>query len=174
MTKRERVFLPRWVNLRKEIMKKCHDSEWAGHPGIKRTQALIEEAYFWLRMRDDVEMYVKTYLVCQEEMMEQRSPTGFLEPLPTPRRPWDSVSMDFIIGLPKFDGCGSIMVVVERFSKYAVFICGPKYMTAKDVARLFFKNVVNIGAFLATSCATEMGASRDDLGESCSRSWAPT
>ncbi|CAL1401302.1 unnamed protein product [Linum trigynum] len=47
MTKRERVFVPRWANLRKEIMKDFHDSKWAGHPGIERTQALIEEAYFW-------------------------------------------------------------------------------------------------------------------------------
>ncbi|CAL1372707.1 unnamed protein product [Linum trigynum] len=142
MTKGERMFVPRWANLRKEIMKECHDSKWAGHPGIERTQALIEEAYFWPRMRDDVEMYVKTCLVCQQDKMEQRSPAGLLEPLPTPQRPWESVSMDFIIGLPKVDGCGCIMVVVDRFSKYGVFIPGPKDLTAEDAARLFFKNVV--------------------------------
>ncbi|CAL1353301.1 unnamed protein product [Linum trigynum] len=50
--------------------------------------------------------------------------------------------MDFIIGLPKVDGCGCIMVVVDRFSKYGVFIPGPKDLTAGDAARLFFKNVV--------------------------------
>ncbi|CAL1380625.1 unnamed protein product [Linum trigynum] len=142
VTKGERVFVPRWDNLQREIMKECHDSKWAGHPGIERTQALIEEAYYWPRMKDDVELYVKTCLVCQQDKMEQRSPAGLLEPLPTPQRPWESVSMDFIIGLPKVEGCGSIMVVVDRFSKYGVFIAGPKDMTAEDAARLFFKHVV--------------------------------
>jgi hypothetical protein len=30
--------------------------------------------------------------------------------------------MDFIMSLPKSEGMGSIMVVVDRFSKYAVFV----------------------------------------------------
>ncbi|CAL1377813.1 unnamed protein product [Linum trigynum] len=65
ISKEMRVFMPRWANLRKEINKECHDSKWVGHPSIERTKAVIEEAYYWPRMRDDVEMYVKTCLLCQ-------------------------------------------------------------------------------------------------------------
>ena len=43
--------------------------------------------------------------------------------------------MDFIIGLPKSKGYGSIIVVVERFSKYATFIATPKDCTAEETAR---------------------------------------
>ena len=50
--------------------------------------------------------------------------------------------MDFIIGLPKSEGYGSIIVVVDRFSKYATFIAAPKDCTAKEMARLFLKNMV--------------------------------
>ena len=57
-------------------------------------------------------------------------------------RPWESVSMDFIVGLPKVDGFGSIMVVVDRFFKYRTFIPATKECPTEEAARLFLKNVV--------------------------------
>lgn len=65
-------------------------------------------------MKDDVEAYVRTCLVCQQDKVEQQHPGGLLEPLPIPERPWESVSMDFISALPKSEGYGSIRVVVDR------------------------------------------------------------
>ncbi|KAK4278290.1 hypothetical protein QN277_016155 [Acacia crassicarpa] len=137
-----RVFVPKWDNLRKELIKECHDSKWAGHPGQRRTLALLEATYYWPQMRDEVELYVKTCLVCQQDKIVNQQPAGLLEPLPVPGQPWESVSMDFISALPKSEGCGSIMVVVDRFSKYATFIAAPTDCTAEEAARLFFKNVV--------------------------------
>jgi hypothetical protein len=93
-------------------------------------------------MRDDIELYVKTCLVCQQDKVKQHQPSGLLEPLPIPEKPWESVSMDFITCLPKSDGCTNIMVVVDCFSKYEVFIPVPSKFTAEDVARLFFMYVV--------------------------------
>ncbi|KAF2325761.1 hypothetical protein GH714_036638 [Hevea brasiliensis] len=54
-------------------MRECHDSRWAGHPGIQRTAALVEDAYFWPRMRDDIEAYVKSCLVCQQDKVEHQT-----------------------------------------------------------------------------------------------------
>lgn len=50
--------------------------------------------------------------------------------------------MDFIVELPKVDGCGNIMVVADRFSKYVTFIPIPDKFNAEDAARLFFRYVV--------------------------------
>ncbi|GKV36196.1 hypothetical protein SLEP1_g44351 [Rubroshorea leprosula] len=141
-----RLYIPKWENLRRELMKECHDSRWAGHPGIKRTMALVEELYYWPRMRDDVEAYVRTCLVCQQDKIEQRQPGGLLEPLPGPERPWECVTMDFISALPQSEGCGSILVVVDRFSKYGTFIPAPRDCKAEEAARLFFKHVIFRGA----------------------------
>ena len=80
--------------------------------------------------------------MCQQDKVEQHQPRGLLEPLPIAERPWESVTMDFIIGLPKSEGHGSIIVVVDRFSKYATFIAAPKDCTSEETARLFLKNVV--------------------------------
>ncbi|KAE8656515.1 hypothetical protein F3Y22_tig00117000pilonHSYRG00231 [Hibiscus syriacus] len=141
-TKGRRIYVPKWENLWRDLIKECHDTKWAGHPGQKRTMALLEIAYFWPYIKNSVELYVKTSLVCQQDKIENRKPTGLLEPLPVPQRPWDSITLDFINALPKSEGYVSIIVVVDRFSKYETFIPCPKDCTTKEAARAFFKNVV--------------------------------
>ena len=80
--------------------------------------------------------------MCQQDKVEQHQPRGLLEPLPITERPWESVIMYFIIGLPKSEGHGSIIVVVDRFSKYANFIVASKDCTTEETTRLFLKNMV--------------------------------
>nr|XP_016483424.1 PREDICTED: uncharacterized protein LOC107804107 [Nicotiana tabacum] len=83
----KRVYVPKWANLRRTLLKEGHDSAWAGHPGQKRTMALIESSYYWPRMRDDIEVYVRTCLVCQQDKVESKLPGGLLEPLPVAAKP---------------------------------------------------------------------------------------
>ena len=64
-----------------------------------------------------------------------------MHPLRIPERPWQCLSMDFITRCPKMQGYRSILVVVDRFSKYAVFILTPHECAAKEVGRLFFNDV---------------------------------
>ncbi|KAK8646204.1 hypothetical protein V6N13_119998 [Hibiscus sabdariffa] len=58
------------------------------------------------------------------------------------RIPWESVALDFIVSLPRVGDLGTIIVVVDRFSKYATFIPAPKYCSAEVTAQLVFKHVV--------------------------------
>lgn len=104
--------------------------------------ALLCRTYTWPMMFEDTEPYVKSCLVCQVDKTEKRKEAGLLQPLPIPSRPWQSVSMDFISGLPKVDGMRTIFVIVDRFSKYAVFVPAPHACSADVAAGLFFKNVV--------------------------------
>ncbi|GJR89825.1 putative nucleotidyltransferase, ribonuclease H, partial [Tanacetum coccineum] len=50
--------------------------------------------------------------------------------------------MDLNTCLPKSEGSGSIIVVMDRFSKHGTFIVAPPDVTANDTTKLFFKNVV--------------------------------
>ncbi|GJR74531.1 reverse transcriptase [Tanacetum coccineum] len=94
-------------------------------------------------MGDDVETFVRTCLICQQDKIEQKKSERLLEPSPTPKGLWESVSMDFITCLPKSEGGGSIIVVVDRFSKYRTFIAASPDVIADDTAKLFFKNMLN-------------------------------
>ena len=103
-------------------MKECHDSSWAGHPGMCHSLALLERGFFWEKMREDVEEYVHMCIICQQDKSDTQRQGGLLQSLPIPERPWMSVSMDFITHLPQVQGYNGIMVVVDRFSKYVVFV----------------------------------------------------
>jgi hypothetical protein len=141
--KGHRLYVPAGP-IRRELLKESHDSRWAGHPGRERMLALLSRSYYWPKMKEEVELYAKTCLVCQQDKAEQRKDAGLLQPLPVPERPWASVSMDFIGGFPKVEGMGAVMVVVDRLSKYAVFIAVPSNCPAEMAARLFFTHVVKI------------------------------
>ena len=140
--KGNRLYVPCGGTLRLQILKESHDSRWAGHPGVERMYALLCRTYTWPMMFEDTEPYVKSCLVCQVDKTKKRKKAGLLQPLPIPSRPWQSVSMDFISGLPKVDGMRTIFVIVDRFSKYAVFVPAPHACSADVAAGLFFKNVV--------------------------------
>ncbi|KAK8694930.1 hypothetical protein V6N13_072473 [Hibiscus sabdariffa] len=93
-------------------------------------------------MCDDVELYVKTCLICQQDKVEQNRLTRLLESLPIPERPWENVSMDFIVELPTVDVCGNILVRVDQFNNYEDFILILKKYNVENATRLFFKHVV--------------------------------
>ncbi|KAL0449320.1 UNVERIFIED_CONTAM: Transposon Tf2-11 polyprotein [Sesamum latifolium] len=142
MTKENRVYVPKGGDLRKSLISECNDTLWTGHQGEERTYALVQRAYYWPQMRDDVETYVRTCLICQQDKADHQKKAGLLQPLLIPTRPWESVSMDYISGLPKVGDLGSIIFVVDRLSKYATFIAAPKHVTAEGTAHLFFKHIV--------------------------------
>jgi len=58
-------------------------------------------------------------------------PVGLLQPLPIPERKWESISMDFITGLPMVQGKDRIFVVVDQLMKYThLFAISAHYTTA--------------------------------------------
>lgn len=50
--------------------------------------------------------------------------------------------MEFIMSLLKSEGFQTLMVVVDRFSKYVTFILAKKDCLVNETAQLFMKHVV--------------------------------
>lgn len=104
--------------------------------------ALITRACYWPRMEVDVEAYVRSCLVCHKDKVERRVEARLLQAILIPERSLVVVSVDFIIGFPKVKGMSLVMVVVDRFSKYAISIAASHACPADLVADMFYKNVV--------------------------------
>ena len=114
-------------------------------------------------MWDDIECYVQTCLLCQQDKVEKRQPGVLLEPLPVAKRLWESVTMDFIISLPKSSGFGTIMVVVDRFSKYAPLCLSQPVAPQKKLLDYSSRTLWNIGGFPDISLVTETQLYREHL-----------
>jgi hypothetical protein len=75
---------------------------------------------------------------------------GLLQPLPIPIAPFIDISMDFIEGLPKSEGKEVILVVVDRFSKYAHLIALAHPYSALTVTKVFMEHVYKLHGMPAT------------------------
>jgi hypothetical protein len=74
----------------------------------------IECHYYWQGMKSDIKNYVERCLKCQVSKIEQVKNPWLLQPLGVPNLKFESISMDFIVGLPKTQaGFDSILVVVD-------------------------------------------------------------
>ncbi|GBG71513.1 hypothetical protein CBR_g8930 [Chara braunii] len=117
----DRLCVPNSEEICSLILGECHDTE--GHFGWQKTLANLMLAYTWPGMKNDCIEYVSSCKVCQRNKTTTRAPLGLLRPLPIPDQPGDSVSMDFMDTQVKSrHGKSQVMVIVDRFSKYAVFV----------------------------------------------------
>ncbi|KAD5318340.1 hypothetical protein E3N88_18286 [Mikania micrantha] len=148
-----RLVIPDVSDLRSRLLQAAHDSPIGGHGGFLKTSKRLTSQYFWPQMNKDIHLYVQRCLICQQQKYQTTSPAGLLQPLPIPNQIWEDVAMDFIVGLPVSNHMETILVVVDRLSKYAHFLCLSHPFTAKTVVlsfarRLFVCMVFHVRLFL--------------------------
>ncbi|KAJ1042418.1 hypothetical protein NDA10_003584 [Ustilago hordei] len=119
-------------HLRFMVMTQCHDGITAGHVGRDATIKAAQRHYWWPNMTAWIADYVAS-----------------CPPLATPDRPWGSISLDFIEGLPpskKYDSktYDSILVIVDRLTKFAILAPTHKTVTAKQTAVLLYGHMVRL------------------------------
>jgi len=139
---RKLIYVP--VKLRNKIISIHHDSLTAGHFGYLKNRELISRNFIWLNMVSDIINYISTCSVCCSAKDERHKPYGLLVPLPTPKKPWSSISLDFITDLPKSKNKTVVMVIVDRFSKMAHFIPFRMLPTAQIAADVFLQEIFRL------------------------------
>lgn len=152
------VVVPDVPGLRHSILYELHDAPYSGHPGITKTMKAVQRLYWWPSLRDDVQTYVSTCASCQRNKAVSHKPAGLLQPLPIPDSPWESVSMDFIVQLPKTTrGFDAIVVFVDRLTKMVHIAPTHTSVTAEGTAELFLDHVFKLHG-MPSNIVTDRGS----------------
>jgi hypothetical protein len=138
---RGKVYVPKDVELRRQVVQAHHDSAITGHPGRWKTIELVSRNYWWPNMTRFIAGYVRGCDRCNRTKTFPRRPLGKLTPNQIPTKPWQIITVDLITGLPDSHGYNSIMVVVDRLSKLIHVAPTTDKVTSEGIARLFRDHV---------------------------------
>src|SRR6201991_4853818 len=129
--------------LQPTVMKEDHEAITDGaHSGYHRAYNRLASMYFWPRMSKDIKEFVISCDICDKSKPKHHAPFGLLRPIPIPARPFEVISMDFILELPKTEsGYDNILVVVDKLTKFAIFIPTKTTIDEKECANLIFENI---------------------------------
>ena len=127
--------------IRLKLLQENHDCISAGHPGRDRTFWNLSKHFYWPGMGSSVKDFVRTCDSCQRHKCA-RTRSGLLQPLPIPKTPWESISMDLIMGLPRTEReCDAVFTFVDRLTKYVHVVPTKSTIDAVGAARLYIDHV---------------------------------
>ncbi|KAG2766475.1 hypothetical protein Pcac1_g22087 [Phytophthora cactorum] len=104
-----RVVVPHHEDLKYRILYEVYDTPVSGHLGREKTYGSVSTMYWWPKLYKRVGTYVRTCETCQR-MKYSPHAAAPLASLPVPTGCWQSISMDFMFGLPK-DKAGNTGIV---------------------------------------------------------------
>ena len=87
------------------MIRRFHDSLFAGHLGVSRTVYRLQNRVYWPGLRDDVRSYLASCTVCP-----RRAPMGYVDV----GHRWDRVAMDLLdMSLTMAKGNRYVLVMVD-------------------------------------------------------------
>jgi hypothetical protein len=124
---------------RAKLIQKSHYSRVAGHSGIEKTVVMLQKHFYWIKLQHEVSKYIRSFIACAIAKPNTKK-QGLYTPLPTPDSPWESISMDYMLGLPSTKrGNECVFVVVDHFSKMVILVACKKSIIIEATAKLFFE-----------------------------------
>ena len=117
-----RLVLPKEAFIKTILLKEYHNGPVGGHSGVMKTYKRMRADLDWEGIKKYIDNHVAMCAICQQHKYLTSSLGRLLQPLQVPSLVWDDLTMDFIEGLPKSKGFNTILLVVDRLSKYTHFI----------------------------------------------------
>jgi hypothetical protein len=119
----------------------AHYSWVARHFGVEKNVVVLQKHFYWPKLRQDINKYIISSTTCAIAKPAIKK-KGLYTPLPILKKPWESISMDYMSGFPSTkQGNDCVFVVVDRFSKMTILTACKKNVTAVDTAKIFFEQV---------------------------------
>lgn len=129
-----KVWLGDNVVAQQHVLQVVHQSIVGGHSGVLAIYHRIKQLFHWPGLKQAMKDFVATCAICQQVKVEHVRQPGLLQPLPIADQAWKTVCMDFIEGLPKSQKFDTILVIVDKFTKYGHFIPLAHPFTAMQTA----------------------------------------
>ena len=111
---KDRIYVPDHEDIKVRLLQQAHDALEVGHPGQAKTLEILQRNYYWPKMREFINEYIESCDSCQRNKSVHHSKYGYLQPLPVPKGPWQSLAMDHITDLPESEGYNRVLIVVDR------------------------------------------------------------
>src|SRR5438445_12717756 len=98
-------------------MSQMHDHSAGGHFSVNKTHRQILEYYMWPGSCKDIKEFVQRCSVCVQTKHSMCQPAGSPIPLTLAKAPWQDITIDLVIDLPKDKGYIRVYTIVDQFSK---------------------------------------------------------
>jgi hypothetical protein len=118
---------------------------------------LVSRKYYWPQQQQYVNRYIDYCNTCKHIKPIKHAPFGLLQPLQIPERLWESISMDFMTGLPEEEGSNTIWVIIAYLMKMAYFVACVDTIGLKELADRFLTQVVRTHG-LPSSIVSDQGS----------------
>ncbi|WVZ58387.1 hypothetical protein U9M48_008666 [Paspalum notatum var. saurae] len=142
---KNRLVVPKDMELRKKILDEAHTSMFTMHPGSNKMYQDLKQKFWWTCMKREIAKYVSECDVCRRVKADHLKPVGMLQPLAVPAWKWEDIHMDFIVSLPRTQkGYDSIWVIIDCFTKSAHFIPVKTSYHAKTYAELYIARIISL------------------------------
>jgi len=140
-----RLCVPDIAELKEQILTEAHNTRYSIHPGGTKMYRDLKQYFWWDNMKREIAKYVDRCSTCQRVKAEHQCPVGELRTLEIPTWKWDSISMDFIMGLPLLASKkNAIWVIVDKLTKSAHFLLMHDTWGIERLAQLFVKEIVRL------------------------------
>ena len=97
--KEDKLCIPN-SSIRELLVREAHGGGLMGHFGVRKTWKVLNEHFFWPKMKRDVERVCSRCIACRKAKSRVLL-HGLYTPLPVPMLPWVDISMDFVLRLPR-------------------------------------------------------------------------
>jgi hypothetical protein len=139
-----RLWLGDDTQLHTRVLSTLYNSPIGGHSGIPITCSRVKKLFAWNGLKSFVRNYVHGCQVYLQAKSDQAAYPGKLQPLLVPTEAWDTITMDFIDGLPHCSNANCILVVVDKFTRYIHFIPLSHPYTTSSMAHFFMSHIYKL------------------------------
>lgn len=131
-----RLYIPTGDSLCSSLIDLTHTR--LGHLGYLKTITKLRRGFFWPKMAQEVEQFVKSCKRCQKIKSSTQAPTGKMLTPSIPTLPLAHLAIDFVGPLPRVNNYDMILTCTCRLTGFTRLIPTSQTYTGEQVASRFF------------------------------------